>query len=134
MRGYEIQHTLSNLPFNQLCFKGIVSVDHLPKKLPQHCFLIVHRQTSPSTGHWFVIFKYSKEAIEVFDSLVIPRELLTKIKNNFKCTVYSNDIKLQSSGSDTCGWFCIYYVFNRWHNLGKNFIMCTQMRITFYFY
>ena len=67
----------------------------------------------------FALFKSDTKTVEVFDSLVLPREILVQIKLHFKCTVFANDLRLQASGSDTCGWFAIYYCFHRWHNRGK---------------
>ena len=72
MQGSEFHQYFNSFPSIQKHFKGIFSIDTLPKYLKLCHFLICNTDISTGTGlHWFVLIRNSKNGMECFDSLGI---------------------------------------------------------------
>ncbi len=125
MQGSEIKTIFTNVPLIKNHFKGIFSIDTLPKLLKKRTFLICNTAEHNKQGeHWFCICRTDSQ-IEVFDSLGInsnKRDLLLrfcKFKNTNGLIV--NETQFQSSLTSTCGLFVIYFAIQRFHNLDMGF-------------
>ena len=65
-----------------------------------------------------------KDYIELFDSLGIDEEKHSLITNYCKFRtkkIIFNEDQFQDSTSDSCGYFVLYFVFERMHNLDLSF-------------
>jgi len=51
MKGFELGASITKLPFDHKLYKGIYSLNNLPRQLAKDRFIIVHRETTES-GHW----------------------------------------------------------------------------------
>ena len=82
MQGFEFHEYLNAFPVLKKHFKGIFSIDTLPKVLKFRQFLICNTDIKTGAGlHWFVLIRNSKYGIECFDSLGISsykKDQLTK--------------------------------------------------------
>lgn len=126
MQASEILELIDKYPFLKTHFDGVYSLDQLPKKLSYRHFIIVNFDTSDLPGsHWFVISRPLKHTyLEVFDSLTLSEFKIKQLKIfwRFKLTRFEcNETILQENDSDTCGYFCLYYVLNRCYNYDLDF-------------
>lgn len=110
--------TLSNIDLetalkNVKYFRGVYSMDNLPKKINKNEYTIVNldKSTGPGT-HWVLIANRSNDDhIYYFDSFGIgPSEEITRyLKTSKKPIMYSN-AQLQKTLSSRCGFFCLYLI------------------------
>jgi hypothetical protein len=106
-------------------FRGVQSLDQIPKVLRYKNFVICNTAKSTEIGeHWFVLFRSQKNALELFDSLGVTDEKETLFKQTLliKAKFLSfNETQFQSNDSTSCGKFCIYFIIHRFHNLDLSF-------------
>ena len=96
-------------------FYGVFAIDELKFSIPDKTgYLICNTDESYNKGkHWVVLFftKNNKE-IEYFDSLGNkPAERFINFMRQDNHYIIYNTKKLQSSLSDSCGYFCLYLIF-----------------------
>ena len=113
----------SNLK-NQL--QGVYSADTLPREIKKDKFIICNTDVSSGEGkHWYCVLKLENNVLECFDSLGITREKKLFLANNFRQRyikkIKFNVTQVQSSTSDTCGLFVLYFIVQRFHNKDENF-------------
>ena len=113
----------SNLK-NQL--QGVYSADTLPREIKKDKFKICNTDVSSGEGkHWYCVLKLENNVLECFDSLGITREKKLFLANNFRQRyikkIKFNVTQVQSSTSDTCGLFVLYFIVQRFHNKDENF-------------
>lgn len=125
MLSSEILNFIAQYPHIQSWFLGIYNTDTLPRKIPINYFLIVNKSLSTENGsHWYCLFRVSRTELECFDSLGVDdeRESLLKSVGFFGIrTIDYNKNKVQAEDSSTCGQFCLYFIFERLHNLDFSF-------------
>ena len=113
----------SNLK-NQL--QGVYSADTLPREIKKDKFIICNTDVSSGEGkHWYCVLKLENNVLECFDSLGITREKKLFLANNFRQRyikkIKFNVTQVQSSTSDACGLFVLYFIVQRFHNKDENF-------------
>ena len=59
--------------------------------------------------HWTVLFRENEDLYEFFDSL--GQSPKTYSFQNFPSKYNCNKIMIQNPFEDTCGYFCLYYIF-----------------------
>lgn len=106
-------------------FRGVFAFDQIPSTLKAGHFIVCNTSDSSDIGeHWFVIYRNEK-VIECFDSLGIDSEKLSILQENitFKGTnkLKFNKTQVQSNTTSTCGYFCIYFIFQRFYNRDLKF-------------
>ena len=125
MQGNELLEYLSIFPNFKTHFKGLFSIDTLPKSVGFRKFLISNTDVENGKGkHWISFFQANKNLIEVFDSLGIDdnkKILLSKYCNFRQKQLVFNTSAFQDSSSSTCGQFVIYYCVERMFNLDLSF-------------
>jgi len=103
------------------CFSGIYSRDTVPKSLKNGHFIIVNRDFSHQKGsHWYAVVRLGK-IIEIFDSLGISDPSVKQFLQstfNFKgvTQIKCNLTALQSVSSVHCGYYSLFYLWERYHN------------------
>lgn len=126
MQANELQLIIEKFPSILCHFKGIFSIDNVPKRIRKNCFLIINNQTSTEPGqHWFCLIKKSSQNYEYFDSLGVNETRLDLLKYfkilPFYSIVKFNETCLQNSTSSTCGLFVLYFLIHRLHNFDMSF-------------
>ena len=126
MESPEFSEKLSNFPEIKKYFEGIFSADNLPKKIKKNCFIICNTDVSTGPGkHGYCIVKLSSTILQCFDSLGIDNTKKNFIVSNLRQKgiqqIKFNVTQVQSSESDTCGLFVLYFLIQRYHNKDLSF-------------
>jgi hypothetical protein len=125
MQGNEILEYLTLFPLFKKHFKGLFSIDTLPKSLGYRKFLIANTDIEKGEGkHWFSCFQSHKNVIEVFDSLgidEIKKNLLLQYCKFYQKELIFNTTAFQDSSSSSCGQFVLYFCVERMFNLDVDF-------------
>ena len=123
MLSSEIAATIEKVACMKSHFKGVYSIDNLPKfiKLRQGLIFNLSKMSEPGS-HWITLVRVESDKIEIFDSLGTKFE---KLKNYLKFKnkpeyVY-NENPFQLSNSDTCGYFAITFLIERMFNLDLSY-------------
>ena len=111
MNTLEIEQALKNNPITRKQFCGVFAADEIPTTfdtLP--CGLVVNTDPISEPGtHWVAFYLPSQEHLEFFDSYGNHPEYYGF---NLKPTIW-NQRKLQSSWTDVCGQYCIFYLYQK---------------------
>ena len=125
MLSDEIIEFFNFYPHLKKYFLGIRNIDTLIKTIPVNHFLICNTDLSTGPGkHWFVLFRYNQRELECFDSLGVGTErqaLLRSVQFKSIRELNYNESPVQSVTSSSCGEFCLYFIFERLHNLDFDF-------------
>lgn len=127
MNSEEIEFCLRQNFFSSIYFRGVFSIDTLPKrKIKRPCSIIINTDNSRGPGiHWIAIWLPKRGKIEYFDSFGYPPlniEISHFINLNGKQFIYNN-YQIQSNQSSSCGKFCVIFVLFRSRNISfKNFL------------
>ena len=97
-------------------FSGVYTKDQITTDMiKNNKFYIINSDdfNSPTNGTHWTYFYYYKHKIEYFDSYGLqPPELISK---NYLYTY--NSSQLRSYGSKACGYFCLYFIYHRYHGV-----------------
>ena len=126
MLSVEFEQKLSQFPNLKKHFHGVFAADTIPSKIKLKSFLICNTDDQKGTGkHWYCVVKINSTTLECFDSLGIDNEKKLFLTSSFNHKTIKkikfNVTQLQSSISDTCGFFVLYFIVNRYHNQDLNF-------------
>jgi hypothetical protein len=118
MQGVEFQQYFEKFPELNKSFRGIFSIDTLPKYLKYRTFCICNTDThNGNRKHWICFIKSDKNTIECFDSLGISSDKKDLLKRYCKFTgkhLTFNLNQFQKLDSITCGLFCVYFIIERY--------------------
>jgi hypothetical protein len=125
MLGSEFEKYFDNFVELKKYFLGVFSIDTLPRRIKSNFFCICNTSPSNCEGeHWFCIVKVERNCLELFDSLGVnyEKELFYKKSLYFPEKYLTFNItQFQPNSSLNCGYFCLYFLFQRMHNLDLNF-------------
>lgn len=122
MNTFEIKRALERNPFTKKIFRGVFAADELPERIDTFpCGFVANTDPSTEPGtHWITYYFPSPEKGEFFDSYGFPPE-------HYDLNVYPIDVinsrKLQSSWSEVCGQYCIFYLYHRSRGMSMNKIV-----------
>jgi hypothetical protein len=119
MNSIQIDSILKRNCHTKEYFKGVYSSNNIPllAKYP-HCFIANTDKKGTRGEHWVAFFVKNEKNIEYFDSYAEkPNEDITIYLSNF-LEIKMNNHTIQSPFSDSCGHFCVYFIFNRCIGLG----------------
>lgn len=107
-------------------FLGCFSLDTIPSNIPVNYYLICNQDKSFQPGsHWWALYRSSATSIEFFDSLGVDESKATHLCSLIKIKklkeIEFNETVLQAKDSVSCGEFCLFFLFNRLHNLDYSF-------------
>lgn len=96
-------------------FGGVFSSDLLPKRIEKFSTFIVNLDPHTMSGsHWIALkFNATEKSVRVFDSYGKPptnKNILDFCRRNAN-SVYYNDVCFQSAFTNTCGHFCLYFLY-----------------------
>ena len=126
MLSSEFAEKLSQFPNLRKHFNGVYSADTIPIRLRNKSFIICNTDIEKGSGkHWYCIVKLKNSVLECFDSLGIDSEKKTFLKSHLNQKniqkIKFNVTQVQSSVSDTCGHFVLYFIVHRFHNQDLTF-------------
>jgi hypothetical protein len=111
----------------------VLACNELPdrkQRIMSHTGYIVNLQESWKPGnHWIVLYVVDKKTIELFDSVVSSAEkqnpYIQRFLQRFRTVHINKGSTLQSHISESCGLYCIYYLYLRCKkHLSMNMIIC----------
>ena len=113
MNTLQLERALKHNTFTKKIFVGVFAADELPtlNTFPSGFVANTDPSTEPGT-HWVAFYFPSRDKGEFFDSYGHPPEHYGE-----PFTVYNvetiNSHKLQSSWSNVCGHYCIFYLYHK---------------------
>lgn len=121
MNTQEIVSCLRQFNFSSKFFRGVFSIDKLPKmKIKRPFSIVINTDHSDGPGlHWVAIWTPLIGKIEYFDSFGYPPmnpEIILFINLNGKSFIYNN-MQVQSNLTSSCGKFCILFILFRSRNI-----------------
>ena len=126
MFSNEFEKKLSHFPNLNKHFGGVYSSDTNPLRIRQKSFIICNTDVQKGSGkHWYCIVKLENSTLECFDSLGIDSQKKEFLKSHFHQKnikkIKFNVTQVQSSLSNTCGMFVLYFIIHRFHNQDLTF-------------
>ena len=112
MNTFQIKRALERNPSTKKIFCGVFAADQLPKTIDTFpCGFVANTDpiTEPGT-HWVSFYFPSRDKTEFFDSYGYPPEHYGF--ESYKIETW-NKYKLQSSWSEVCGQYCIFYLYHK---------------------
>jgi len=130
MQGADFSQYIDKFPVLKKHFRGIFSIDTLPKRLNYRQFLIVNTDVQSGIGkHWIIFYRCTKKSIELFDSLSLTEEKKDLILKycKFQQDVEFNETPFQLENSVSCGLYVVYYCIERSFNLDLDFLTFLEL-------
>lgn len=114
MNSVQINSILKNNCHTKKYFKGVYSSNNIPLfKNHPHCFIANTDRKGTRGEHWVAFYVNNDKHVEYFDSYAEePNEDISKYLSNY-LEIKMNNHKIQSPFSDSCGHFCVYFIFNK---------------------
>ena len=124
MNTLQIKKALEQNRFTKKNFCGVFAADELPKTVDTFpCGFIANTDPSTKPGtHWVAFYFPSHEKGEFFDSYGYPPEYYGKSFKFYKLETW-NSRKIQSSWSEVCGQYCIFYLYHKSRGCSMNKIV-----------
>ena len=112
MNTVQIKRALESNPYTKKIFCGVFPADQLPKTTDTFpCGFVANTDPSTEPGtHWVAFYFPSREKAEFFDSYGRPPEYYGFKRYDMETW---NNRKLQSSWSEVCGQYCIFYLYHK---------------------
>ena len=115
MKGPQLAHFARLDPWSNTCFEGVYPLDRLPVVVSRSPgAVIVNTDPGDEAGeHWVSVYISSAGVGVYFDSFGVPPtepELINFLNRNTVCW-YHNQTTIQSVASDSCGYYCLYFVY-----------------------
>lgn len=121
--GFDFSTLFTKVPLVKNCFRGVYSVDRLPRTLKVREFIICNLSKHNESGsHWIVICRSHRKTFEIFNSLGYTNldELKFYIKFRIRADYEFNSSSFQTPDSVTCGHFCVFFACHRVLNYDCN--------------
>ena len=98
-------------PISKFSFQGCFASNKIPK-IQKNKFIILNTHPAEKQGeHWTVLFRENGGLYEFFDSL--GQHPKTYSFQNFPSKYNFTKKMVQNPFQDTCGYFCLYYIFHK---------------------
>lgn len=127
MNGSRIEELIRRDVKCRLAFVGVFACDRLPERISEHALLVCNTDPHDRPGqHWIVLYVENSSYGEYFDSFGRPPQDSFRDFLNRHCDIWIHNSKqLQSSVSNFCGHYCIFYCTHRCRNKNITFIANT---------
>ena len=124
MDTLQVKRALECNTFTKKTFCGVFAADELPEKIDTFpCGFVANTDPSTEPGtHWVVFYFPSHGEGEFFDSYGYPPEDYGEPFKSYKIGIW-NKRKIQSSWSEVCGQYCIFYLYHRSRGYSMNKIV-----------
>ncbi len=117
MNTQQIKRALEHNSKTAKKFYGVFPADQLPKSLSTFpCGFVANMDPSTEPGtHWVVFYLPTYNTCEFFDSYgQQPQHYSESFKTYLEPFEWEHNVrKLQSSWTDVCGHYCIFYLYQR---------------------
>lgn len=138
MNEQDLHNIVNKCPWIKYHFDGTFGCDDVRPIKKNHHFIIVNTRSRKkqeeeeeeegkrAPAHWVCFFKIGTAELECFDSLGSKDRTQAILAQNYKFLKGYSSTKFsleqyQSSDSDTCGRFCIYFANQRLRHLYDSF-------------
>ena len=97
----------------------VLACDQLPeqKPSPNTAFIVNLEESWRPGNHWIVLYIVDDNCVELFDSLVTSPDINNKYIKSFiskyKILKKNAGVRLQNELSESCGLYCVYFVYFR---------------------
>lgn len=126
MQGNELSNFIAKFSTLDAYFKGVFSINTMPKSLNKRQFFFTNIDLNSGTGsHWICVIKNDNNELELFDSLgntdvkiewfLKHCEIKPKHQLNYNLTPVQNIL------SNACGKFVLYFAIKRLFNIDLSF-------------
>ena len=123
MDTLQIKRALEHNPFTKNTFCGVFPADELPIIDTFPCGLVANTDPSNKPGtHWLAFYFPSSQKGEFFDSYGYPPKHYGEFFESYKISEWNNH-RLQSSWSEVCGQYCIFYLYHSSRGYSMNKIV-----------
>jgi len=107
-------------------FSGVYPSDKVPSCLKVTHFIVCNIDDSSKPGsHWYIVYRPNVNTLECFDSLGFSEEKKQFLIESFNFSAIKklkcNITNLQPSNSQSCGKYCLYFIYNRFYNQDLSF-------------
>ena len=121
MEGTEFINYFAQIPVILPYFKGVFSIDTMPKSLKNKCFFVTNLSPHKLPGTHWIGFLCLQNILEIFCSLGNTWDLiLPHLTFRKKITIYYNETAFQSPDSTKCGKYVIYFIIERHFNINMS--------------
>ena len=113
MNSLQIKRALERNTYTKKTFRGVFAADEMPTLDTFPCGFVANTDPSTEPGtHWVSFYFPSRDKGEFFDSYGYPPEYYGEPFQSYNVETI-NSHKLQSSWSEVCGHYCIFYLYHR---------------------
>ena len=126
LNSLEIYETIIADTYAKQHFKGVVPRDKLPKCVFYPCSFVVNTENSNQSGeHWLAVYYDKKGECTFFDSFGQSPQFygLDSFLIKTSKSVSYNSQQLQSVFSNTCGYYCIFFILLKSRDLSLHEIL-----------
>jgi len=124
LHGYAFHNYFEKIPFLMPYFKGVFSLDDIPRSIKVREFLVVNLSKKHEAGtHWFCIVRSHFKLYEVFNSLGFHNLdiVMPNLRVGSGADFVFNHRAYQLPTTATCGYFVIYFLVHRILNYDLSF-------------
>ena len=113
MNSLQLKRALERNTYTKKTFRGVFAADEMPTLDTFPCGFVANTDPSTEPGtHWVSFYFPSRDKGEFFDSYGYPPEYYGEPFKAYNVETI-NSHKLQSSWSEVCGHYCIFYLYHR---------------------
>ena len=114
MNTSQLQCCINSIPILRKSILGVFAADQLPPNLHFPCGFIANTDDHLNQGqHWCSFFFPNSTTVEYFDSYGKPIEYFNSYFLEYTSTfthIVVNSKQLQSTYSDVCGMYCLFFL------------------------
>ena len=129
MNSLQIDKILKGNCHSKKYFIGVFSSNNIPlHSIYPHCFIANTDKKGTKGQHWVAFYVKNSELIEYFDSFGDkPNSDIANYLANYS-KIKSNKEEIQSVFSNSCGFYCIYFIINKCLGVKFDTIIKTLLR------
>lgn len=135
MNTFQLTNILNTDSFTKRLFLGVYARDEVPIKVKYpSCFIINTHNSNQPGEHWLAFFLNQDGSVEFFDPIGLSPQFYNLDKYLqiiSKNKVFYTNQRLQGFGSNYCGVYCVYFLYQRsrgitFNNFYKDFENCFE--------
>jgi len=130
MNTFQLYHAALSDPCLKRCFGGVYASDTLPPKRRGRAFIINLDKSSLPGSHWVAVY-FKRKRVYYYDPYGIKPflpSILNFIKRN---NIQYNKIQHQSPSSESCGYYCLYFLYRACRDLKIKKLNDNSVRVFF---
>lgn len=122
MQTDEFSVFIDKFPCLKKHFLGVFALNQIPKSMLHRSFLIFNKDPDYLNGsHWIALVRLDGSDYQIFDSLGCDFDFVKKFLKFKNAKFTFNTQAFQSTESNTCGLFCLYWIVHRMMSVDLSF-------------